>query len=115
MALGLFIYDRGIMGRYLVSFKVNWASFPAGGAEKIKVVGLIHAKTKEAMDKGILTDWGISLDLTYGYAIWSVEAAEMARIAIMRMPYLEPVDIRELLSLDKFAAITTEVEKANRS
>jgi hypothetical protein len=107
------ISDNGDrMGRYLVSFKVNWDSFPADPSEKANLIELIHTKTKEAMGKGVLTYWGISLDLTHGYAIWDVEAGEMAKIAVLRMPYLEPVEIRELLTLDQFAEIATEVTKA---
>lgn len=103
------------MGRYLVSFKVNWDSFPADQSEKIKIIELIHTKTKEAMKKGILTDWGISLDLMHGYAIWNVEAGEMAKIAVLRMPYLEPMEIRELLTLDQFVAITNDVAKVKKN
>jgi hypothetical protein len=100
------------MGRYLVSFKVNWGSFPSDQSEKLKVIGQIHIKTKEAMQKGVLTYWGISLDLTHGYGIWDVDAGEMAKIAVLRMPYLEPLDIRELFTLDRFAEIATGVAKA---
>jgi len=102
------------MGRYLVKFKVNWGAFPADQPEKIKVLGLIHSKTKEAMEKGTLKDWGISLDLTHGYAIWNAEAEQMAKIAVLRMPYLEPIELVELLDLDKFAAISNEITKVKK-
>ena len=109
------ISDNGDrMGQYLVSFKVNWDSFPADPSEKVNLIELIHTKTKEAMGKGILAYWGISLDLTHGYAIWDVEAGEMAKIAVLRMPYLGPVEIKELLTLDQFAEIANEVAKAKK-
>ncbi len=106
-----YIDDCDIMGRYIVKFKVNWASFPPTQPEKKKVLDNIHSNTKAAMEKGTLRDWGISLDLTHGYAIWEVEADEMAKIAVLRMPYLEPVGVMELFTLEKFVALTNEVIK----
>lgn len=105
------IDDGDNMGRYIVSFKVNWGSFPVDQLEKAKILERIHVKSKEAMEKGILVYWGIALDLTHGYAVWNADAGEMAKIAVLRLPYLEPLEIKELFTLDQFLDITREVAK----
>ena len=87
------------MGKYLVTWEADMSRFPADLKERAGMVFSLAGMTKQLIEEGKTSDWGIFIQGTAGYSIREGDSLELFQDLQKFSPYIN-FDVQEVLSVD---------------
>jgi hypothetical protein len=92
------------MAKFLILWETEFGRLSTDPNEQAAVLGKMMEMTKQAMDKGDITDWGIYAGGAAGYGIAEGTAVDALRGAMLFMPYVK-FQVHPVLSMGEVAEL----------
>lgn len=92
------------MAKYLILWETEWSKWPTDPKEQAALMGKQMELTKQGLDEGRVTDWGIYAGAGAGYAITEGTAVDALRGATQYMPYVK-FQVHPVLSINEVAEL----------
>ena len=90
------------MGRYLVQWRLNTDILPYDDPEGYeKLMALLSSIVENNLKTGTLEEWGMFIDSEYGYSIHESDSETLMKNFIVFEPYIQILEVREALPVDK--------------
>ena len=99
------------MARFLVSWRVNTASWPMDPQKSLELNEKLWAVMDDLMKKGFVKDYGIFPDGESGFIIGEGETTNIYSAVNMFIPYVS-CEVHEIISYEKQKEIVRAVCKA---
>ena len=103
------------MPKYLIIWRLKTEELPSDPEGMEKVMGMLTSMVAKDFEEGTSLDWGLFLDGEHGYGIREMEALDLQKFFMVVSPYLEVIDIQEVINFEDARKNIAKICRNNKS
>jgi hypothetical protein len=97
------------MGRFLVLWRMNEDFIPGDINDRQRIIEQISKITREDIKRGVIKDWGISIDGKSGYSVRDEPHADFLKHSMLMAPYIETQEIMNVVGFEESGKVIEDI------
>lgn len=97
------------MGRFLVLWRMNEDFIPTDINDRQKIIAQISKITQDDIKKGVIKEWGMSVDGTCGFAVREESHADLLKHSLLMGPYIVIEKITNVVTFEESGKVVENI------